>query len=174
MTIASPRDGACQDCLPDLDTRRGIHDLVVDFYREIVFDDLLGPVFEEVAEVDWTTHIPKLIDYWCRVLLRQPGYDGYVLDAHRQIHVIEPLRSEHFDRWYRLFVESVDRCAQGPIAEQAKTHAATMAAVLARRLLDTEWTADARNPTVRPTLEEFASSPRSTAAIDRGAKAPTQ
>lgn len=48
----------------DLDTRPQIHDLVVRFYREIVFDDLLGPVFDEVAEVDWSTHIPKLIDYW--------------------------------------------------------------------------------------------------------------
>ena len=31
----------------DLGTRSQIHDLVVRFYREIVFDDLLGPVFEE-------------------------------------------------------------------------------------------------------------------------------
>jgi hemoglobin len=173
MTTANPSYGTCRD-RTDLDTRSRIHDLVVDFYREIVFDDLLGPVFEEVAEVDWTTHIPKLIDYWCRVLLRQPGYDGYVLDAHRQVHVIEPLRLEHFDRWYRLFVESVDRCAQGPIAEQAKTHAATMAAVLARRLLATEWTPDGTQPGGPPDSEERAASSRSTAAVDRGATARTQ
>ena len=55
----------------DLETRADIHDLVVAFYREIVFDDLLEPVFGEVAEVDWALHIPKLIDYWCRVLLGQ-------------------------------------------------------------------------------------------------------
>ena len=35
----------------DLDSRSQIHDLVVRFYREIVFDELLGPVFGEVAEV---------------------------------------------------------------------------------------------------------------------------
>jgi hypothetical protein len=45
----------------DLDTRTQIHDLVVRFYREVVFDDLLGPVFADVAEVDWSVHIPKLI-----------------------------------------------------------------------------------------------------------------
>mgnify|MGYP000346625624 CR=1 FL=1 len=38
--------------MPDLDSRSAIHDLVVRFYREVVFDDLLGPVFGEVAEVD--------------------------------------------------------------------------------------------------------------------------
>jgi hemoglobin len=123
----------------DLGTRSQIHDLVVRFYREIVFDDLLGPVFEEVAEVDWSTHIPKLIDYWCRVLLGEPGYDGYILHAHQEVHAIESFRPELFDRWYLLFVEAIDAGWRGPIAERAKAHAARMAGVLSGRLLDTKW-----------------------------------
>src|SRR5688500_14309868 len=51
----------------DLVSRAQVHDLVVDFYRRVALDDLLGPVFGEVAEVDWSVHIPKLVDYWCRV-----------------------------------------------------------------------------------------------------------
>ena len=125
-------------------TRSQIHDLVVHFYREIVFDDLLGPVFEEVAEVDWAVHIPKLIDYWCRVLLGQPGYDGYILHAHEEVHAIERFRPELFDRWYLLFVESIDAGWEGPVAERAKAHAARMAGVLAGRLIDTEWSPPCR------------------------------
>src|SRR3954454_2283026 len=112
---------------PDLDSRANIHGLVVDFYREIAFDDLLGPVFDEVAEVDWTTHIPKLIDYWCRVLLGERGYDGYILHAHQEVHEIESFRPELFDRWLLLFVESVDAGWRGPVAERAKAHAARIA-----------------------------------------------
>lgn len=123
----------------DLDTRSRIHDLVVDFYREILFDDLLAPVFEEVAEVDWTTHIPKLIDFWCRVLLGEPGYDGYVLGAHQTVHAIEPFRIEHFDRWYALFVDAIDRHGRGPVADRAKAHAARIATTLASRLLAASW-----------------------------------
>jgi hemoglobin len=123
----------------DLDDRAQIHDLVIAFYREIVFDDLLGPVFEEVAEVDWTEHIPKLIDFWCRVLLGQPGYDGYILGPHQAVNQLERFRPEHFDRWYGLWVESVDARWAGPIAEVAKSHAAHMAAVLARRLIGVDW-----------------------------------
>jgi hemoglobin len=123
----------------DLDSRSQIHDLVIDFYREVNFDDLLAPVFGEVAEVDWSVHIPKLIDFWCRVLLGEPGYDGFILGAHQQVHDIEGFRPEHFDRWYGLWVEAVDRGWRGPIAEQAKAHAARIAAVLARRLLGIEW-----------------------------------
>ena len=115
------------------------HDLVVAFYREIVFDDLLEPVFGEVAEVDWALHLPKLIDYWCRVLLGQPGYAGAILNAHRHVHDIEPFRVEHFDRWYALWIDAIDQRWAGPTADLAKTHAAHIAAVLARKLLDFDW-----------------------------------
>ena len=101
------------DHYDDLRSRADIHDLVVGFYREVVFDELLEPVFGEVAEVDWALHIPKLIDYWCRVLLRQPGYAGLILDAHQHVHDCEPLRVEHFDRWYRLWIESIDAVLEG-------------------------------------------------------------
>jgi hemoglobin len=124
----------------DLDSRAAIHDLVVGFYREIVFDELLEPVFGEVAEVDWALHIPKLIDYWCRVLLRQPGYEGSILEAHQHVHDLRPLRIEHFDRWYGLWIECVDARWQGPRADLAKEHAARIGKTLARQLMDVPWT----------------------------------
>ena len=35
---------------PDLSTAAAIHDLVTRFYRKIVFDDLLAPVFDDLLE----------------------------------------------------------------------------------------------------------------------------
>jgi hemoglobin len=118
----------------DLDTRSAIHDLVVTFYREVVFDDLLAPVFHEVAETDWAVHIPRLIDYWCRILLGERGYHGALLEAHGEVHRREAFRPEHFERWYELWEGSIDARWHGPRADQAKSHAATIAGVLARRL----------------------------------------
>lgn len=135
----SPAAGSGVRVTGDLDSRAAIHDLVVDFYREVVFDVLLEPVFQEVAEVDWAVHIPKLIDYWCRVLLRQPGYGGSILEAHQHVHGREPLELEHFDRWYTLWVRSVDSRWSGPRAELAKDHAARIGGALARRLRNDDW-----------------------------------
>jgi hemoglobin len=139
MTPAKP----VADQTHDLDSRADIHDLVVGFYREIVFDELLEPVFGEVAEVDWALHIPKLIDYWCRVLLRQPGYGGSILEAHQHVHDLKPLRIEHFQRWYGLWTESIDARWTGPHADQAKEHAARIGKTLARHLMDVTWTPSA-------------------------------
>lgn len=124
----------------DLSNRTEIHDLVVDFYREIVNDEDLGYVFVDVAEVDWTLHIPKLIDYWCRVLLGQPGYDGYILRAHEHVNALEAFPPEIFDRWFVMWVESIDRQWEGPIAEKAKHHAAKTMKMLKHRLRDEDWT----------------------------------
>jgi hemoglobin len=118
----------------DLDGRGPIHDLVIHFYREVAFDDLLGPVFGEVAEVDWAEHIPRLIDYWCRVLLGTPGYDGRILNAHQRVHDEHAFDAELFERWYELFAASVDSAWAGPYAEAAKGHARHMSGVLSRRL----------------------------------------
>lgn len=118
----------------DLDTRSEIHDLVVRFYREIALDDLLAPIFDEVAEVDWRTHIPKLIDFWCRVLLGEPGYDGWFLGAHQHVDAQQRFEPVFFDRWLALFVEAVDAEWTGPVADKAKAHAHHMAMVLAHRL----------------------------------------
>ena len=131
--------GGTGPAVADLDGRRHIHDLVVGFYREVVFDDLLAPVFDEIAEVDWAVHIPKLVDYWCRVLLGEPGYAGAILAAHRHVHDLDAFRVEHVDRWYLLWVQSVDSTWAGPRAEQAKRHAARVATALARQLLGTTW-----------------------------------
>jgi hemoglobin len=129
----------------DLDSRAHMHDLVVSFYREIVFDELLEPIFAEVAEVDWALHIPKLLDYWCRVVLRHPGYDGYLLEAHQHLHDMNPLEVEHFDRWYGLWVETIDARWAGPLADLAKEHARRMGNTLARRLMDVTWTPSAES-----------------------------
>jgi hemoglobin len=123
----------------DLDSRAKVHDLVVHFYREIVFDPVLDPVFEEVAEVDWSVHIPRLVDYWCRVLLGHTGYDGMILAAHRHVHDRQAFEPVLFDRWYGLWVASVDARWAGPKADLAKAHAARIMAVLAHQLCALDW-----------------------------------
>lgn len=134
----SPRAERTSDQVDDLDTRSAIHDLVVAFYREVVFDDVLAPVFAETAETDWATHIPRLVDYWCKILLGEQGYHGALLGAHREVHQRDPFRDEHFDRWYQLWVVSIDARWSGPRAEQVKTHAAATAGLISRRLREVD------------------------------------
>jgi len=123
----------------DLSTPTQVHDLVITFYREIVFDELLEPVFGEVAEVDWAEHIPHLIDYWCHILFRTGPYAGSVTKTHRHLHELAPIRPEHCDRWYVLWTRSLDERWAGPYADLAARHAATLMAGLAKRVFGFDW-----------------------------------
>lgn len=128
---------------PDLDSRGQIHDAVVAFYREVVFDDVLGPVFDEVADVDWAIHMPTLVSYWCRVLLGESTIGLPMLGTHARIHALEPLTLEMFDRWYSLWASTIDERWAGPGADKAKGHASRVGATMARRVSELEWSAPA-------------------------------
>jgi len=105
------------------------------FYREVAQDDLLGPLFNDVAQVDWNEHLPKLARFWCRTLLGIRGYDGNPFQAHARIHARSPFRPAHFDRWLRLFHETVENGWSGPNAERALTLAHNVARVHREQLL---------------------------------------
>lgn len=123
----------------DLDTRAGVHDLVVEFYREVVNDDLLGPVFEEVAEVDWSIHIPRLVDYWCNILLGQGAGLGSIMGPHRELHSRSRVLPEHCDRWFVLWSQTVTRSWRGPVADHAVEHAASLMKGMARHVFGVTW-----------------------------------
>jgi hemoglobin len=125
--------------MPDLVSRSDVHDLVVEFYREVVLDEVLEPLFGDVAEVDWAQHIPRLVDYWCRILLDDDSYAGQVMAAHRHLHDLEPIRAVHCDRWYGLWARCLDSHWDGPVADHAKAHARTLMAGMAKRIFGFEW-----------------------------------
>jgi hemoglobin len=128
------RDGA--EARPDLDDRERIDQLVRDFYRQVAMDDLLGPIFAG-EHVDWSVHIPKLVDFWAWQLLGERAYDRNPLRAHEPVHARTPFGPELYERWLDLFETTVDEHFTGPGAELAKGRARRMARAL-RRLLDGE------------------------------------
>jgi hemoglobin len=102
------------------------------FYQDVAQDGLLGPVFEDVAGVDWAEHLPKITAFWCRMLLGERGegaYDGNPLAAHRRIHEREPFTPAMFVRWLELFHETLDEGWTGPRVDHAKRLAAQVARV---------------------------------------------
>jgi hemoglobin len=118
----------------DLDTPEEIAEMVRRFYADVAQDDLLGPVFEDVAQVDWAQHLPKLAAFWCRVLLGVPGYAGNPFRAHALVHRQRPFTAAHFERWLSLFHETLELGWVGPNARRAADLADHVARVHRRQL----------------------------------------
>ena len=119
----------------DLDDEAEIAEMVRRFYADVAQDDLLGPLFGEVARVDWSEHLPKLTAFWCRALLQQPGYQGNPFRAHQLIHDRSAFTRAHFERWLDLFHETLDLGWEGTRVEHAKDLAQRVAMVHSRQLI---------------------------------------
>jgi len=131
MTRRAPKDETEK---VDLENPFEIAALVRRFYSRVSEDDLLGPIFNDVAEVDWSEHLPKLTAFWSGILLGIPGFRGAPMQAHFRIHSIRPLTPEHFQRWIDLFFETVDAGWSGRRADHAKDVATSVANAHGRRL----------------------------------------
>jgi hemoglobin len=119
----------------DLDDPVEIAEMVRRFYADVAQDVVLGPMFNDVARVDWSTHLPKLTAFWCRALLSQPGYEGNPYRQHALVHAKSPFGHGHFERWLELFEETVRLGWTGPRAEHALELAHRVADVHERALV---------------------------------------
>jgi hemoglobin len=119
----------------DLDDPVEIAEMVRRFYADVAQDDVLGPMFNDVARVNWSEHLPKLAAVWCRALLSRPGYDGNPYRAHMLVHARRPFTPAHFERWLELFHETLDGGWAGPKVEQAVALAHKVAMVHAKQLI---------------------------------------
>jgi hemoglobin len=90
----------CRD--RDLDDPTEIAEMVRRFYADVAQDDTLGPMFNEVARVDWPEHLAKVAAFWCRALLSRSGYEGNPYRAHLLVNARRPFTREHFVRWLDL------------------------------------------------------------------------
>lgn len=130
----------------DLDSPEQITEMVRRFYADVAQDDLLGPMFNDVARVDWGEHLPKLAAFWRRALLGQPGYVGNPFRAHVLVHEREAFTAAHFERWLTLFRETIELGWTGPVADRALAIADNVARVHSHQLLGHAVTLDAPAP----------------------------
>jgi hemoglobin len=92
-------------------------------------------MFNEVARVDWSEHLPKLTAFWCRALLDLPGYSGNPFRAHALVHERRAFTVAHFRRWLELFHETVELGWVGPNADRARALADNVARVHSQQLI---------------------------------------
>jgi hemoglobin len=113
--------------MQEIRTRLEIVSLVDKFYEKVKHDALLAPLF---AHLDWPKHLPTMYNFWSSMLLGDQSYQGNPF----QKHIGLPLEAKHFDRWLKLFIESVDENFVGDKALEVKQRAQSIAGVFQHKL----------------------------------------
>ncbi|MEM7306073.1 MAG: group III truncated hemoglobin [Planctomycetota bacterium] len=133
--------------LQDLDNADEIAALVRAFYARVRTDELLGPVFNDQAHVDWDEHIPRLTAFWCKIELGIPGFIGAPTQKHSALSSTIPFAAKQFGRWVALFHETVDEGWCGPHAESIKANSVRIARAQSLAVIRAEpWAGPSRPP----------------------------
>jgi hemoglobin len=106
-----------------INSREEVIKIVDSFYAKVRKDELIGPIFTEEAKVDWDEHLPKLYNFWEDLLFGTENYNGRPFPPHMKFN----LKIEHFERWLKLFVETIDENFSGMKAEEMKARALRIA-----------------------------------------------
>jgi hemoglobin len=103
---------------------------VDEFYKKVREDDQIGPVFSAVITGDWQPHLDKMYLFWNAALFGVAGFKGNPFAKHAPLPISQP----HFDRWLKLFSETIDSYFEGPVARDTKQRAQLMAVMFVHKL----------------------------------------
>lgn len=124
----------------DIQNDEDIKRLVHQFYDKVGNDERLGYVFNDVAQVDWDTHLPKMVDFWSNILFQTRRFNGRPYRKHRPL----PIKRDDFNIWLGLWTKTVDELFAGEKAEIAKEVAFRVASAFTIRLeMDGKFSAEA-------------------------------
>jgi hemoglobin len=104
--------------------------LVDSFYAKARKDELIGPIFNTVIGDHWDEHLPTMYKFWGDILLNTNEYDGNPMFVHKRLNARIALEPAHFERWKKLFVETVRDLFEGDKAELAEQRAVSIATVM--------------------------------------------
>ncbi|MED5388242.1 MAG: group III truncated hemoglobin [Pseudomonadota bacterium] len=106
--------------LPDLDCRENIDAMVHGFYRRLLEDPVMAPVFLEVAAIDLQQHLPTICQYWYKMLLGERDYQRHMMQKHRALDDKQSLTGEHHERWLQHFMANLEGRFAGPGTDRAR------------------------------------------------------
>lgn len=120
--------------MSDIQNRRDIETLINAFYAKARASSIIGYIFNEVANVNWEEHLPKMYSFWASMLLDEQSYSGNPMTQHIALSKMTSMTETEFSEWIRLFHLTIDELFTGPKATEAKLRAANIARLMLHKI----------------------------------------
>ena len=115
---------------PDIQNREDIELLVNTFYQKVRTNDVIGFIFDEVAQINWDAHLPQMYAFWASMLLGEKSFVGNPMRKHYALSRLTDMTDVEFTEWLKLFTITVDELFEGRKAEEAKDRAGNIARLM--------------------------------------------
>ena len=105
----------------DIRNKEDIKLLVDTFYGKVQENPILGFIFNDIAKINWDTHLPHMYNFWAGILFGENEFRGNPMFKHLVLSKQTLMTEIQFAEWLRLFCGTVDELFEGPKAEEAIT-----------------------------------------------------
>jgi len=90
--------------------------------------------FKDIVKVDWDKHLPKMYSFWETILFGQMSYKGNPMAVHFPINQMEAMEKRHFERWLKLWKQTIEENFTGQNASIAITKSENIANLMAYKM----------------------------------------
>jgi hemoglobin len=114
----------------DIQNLADIELLVNSFYEKVRVNSVLGYIFDNIAQIDWESHLPRMYSFWAGILLGEHGFSGNPMQKHIKLSKMTAMTDREFSEWLHLFRKTVDELFLGKKANEAKMRAEHIARLM--------------------------------------------
>lgn len=118
----------------DITERKDVELLVNTFYEKVNKNEILGPIFNDVAKIDWDVHLPKMHSFWASLLLGEQSFAGNPMKKHVHLSTQTSMSETEFSEWLNLFNQTVNALFEGERANEAKMRALNIARFMLQKI----------------------------------------
>ncbi len=117
-------------------TKENIEIMVMNFYRRVLKDDIVGPFFiaklgDDMTNEYWEPHLELLVNFWASIALNDASYRGNPFAPHMYLG---ELSREVFEQWLKLFYSTLDEVYEPQVSDQFKERSSIIAGNFMRNL----------------------------------------
>jgi hemoglobin len=118
----------------DISIRQDVELLVNTFYDKVKVNPVIGYIFNDIAKVDWESHLPRMYSFWASILIGEQSFSGNPMQKHVQLSRIAPMTEAEFGEWLNVFMQTTDELFAGDKANEAKVRAANIARLMLHKI----------------------------------------
>ena len=85
--------------MQDITQRKYLELLVAEFYKKVLADDKIAPVFIGEIQFDWPSHFSIICDFWENLLWGGEKYQANLMEKHLDFNKHTPFTHLHLERW---------------------------------------------------------------------------
>jgi len=85
--------------MKDIKKRKDLELLVTEFYKKVLADDKIAPVFTGTVKIDWGSHLPIICDFWENLLWGGEKYQANLMQKHLDFNQHIRFTHLHLERW---------------------------------------------------------------------------